>query len=367
MHTLRSASFFSGAMGLDLGMERAGIETVMACEFDSAPQNTIRLNRPELPLLGDIWDHSADDIRSIAGTFDVVTGGPPCQSLSTIGARRGFEDSRGSAFLRYIEVIRDLQPTYAVIENVRGLLSMSAGGEYDRKGGAIALVADLLEDAGYEVSFNLYNAANFGVPQTRERVIIIASRAGKVAHLSPTHSDDESFGLPAWRTVRETFAEMPAHTPDFIPFPERRLKFHRMLKPGQNWRNLPAEHQREAMGKALDQGGGKTGFYRRLAWDRPSTTLVTHPAMPATDLCHPGEDRPLSIQEYKRIQQFPDEWEITGSLIRQYRQVGNAVPVGLGEAVGRAIVAHARGESLPIPDGFRFSRYRGTSESDLRR
>lgn len=89
---------------------------------------------------------------------------------------------------------------------------------------------------------------------------------------------------------------------------------------------------------------------------------MTAPNMPATDICHPEENRPLSIQEYKRIQMFPDDWQLGGKIIDQYRQVGNAVPVGLGEAVGRAILAHMAGDEIQPPAGFPFSRYKGTDE-----
>lgn len=362
---MKALSFFSGAMGLDLGLEQAGISTVLACESDKWARETITKNRPDIPLLGDIWKYEASEIRSLAGLstgeeVDIIAGGPPCQAFSTAGARRGFSDDRGNVFLKFLSVISELRPKYAVIENVRGLLSMPIA-ESQAKHGAIRLVAHTLREAGYSVTFNLYNAANFGTPQLRERVVIIASRDGQpVQYLSPTHG----FGLLPWRTVRETIASLPyAH--DFIPFPERRLKYFRMLGPGQYWRNLPPEIQREAMGKSYDLGGGRTGFFRRLAWDRPSPTLVTHPAMPATDLGHPVEDRPLSVQEYKRLQQFPDSWHIAGSVLHQYKQIGNAVPVGLGAAIGRTIMAHEEGTTLPIPDGFRFSRYTLTSDKDI--
>jgi DNA (cytosine-5)-methyltransferase 1 len=115
------------------------------------------------------------------------------------------------------------------------------------------------------------------------------------------------------------------------------------------------------MGKSYYLGGGKTGFLRRLAWDRPSPTLVTHPAMPATDLAHPEENRPLSIQEYKRIQEFPDNWLLAGSLIQQYKQVGNAVPVSLGFAVGNLIVNLINGIEVVQFDNFDFSRYCNTN------
>ena len=137
-----------------------------------------------------------------------------------------------------------------------------------------------------------------------------------------------------------------------------------MLKPGQNWRGLPLDIQPLAMGKSFNSGGGRTGFFRRLAWDRPSPTLVTHPAMPATDLCHPEEHRPLSIQEYKRIQQIPDSWDLAGKLIDQYRQIGNAVPAGLGVAVGRLLLTAMDGKEQSPPINFKFSRYVNTSHAD---
>jgi DNA (cytosine-5)-methyltransferase 1 len=135
-----------------------------------------------------------------------------------------------------------------------------------------------------------------------------------------------------------------------------------MLGPGQYWKHLPIELQKEALGNSFYSGGGKTGFLRRLAWDKPSCTLVTIPNMPATDICHPVEDRPISVQEYKRVQQFPDHWEICGPVVEQYRQVGNAVPVGLGEAIGKSILAHMKGKPAIPPEGFPFSRYKATDE-----
>ena len=135
-----------------------------------------------------------------------------------------------------------------------------------------------------------------------------------------------------------------------------------MLKEGQYWKDLPPDMQVEAMGSKLSLGGGKTGFFRRLNFSRPSPTLVTNPAMPATDLCHPIENRPLSVEEYGRIQEFPDDWEICGPILEQYKQIGNAVPIKLGEAIARTILADMRSERLPIFDGFPYSRYRDTND-----
>ena len=382
MPKLKALSFFSGAMGLDQGLEKAGIHLLLACEIDKASRRTITANRPEIGLLADIWKYSSADIREAAGlkssdVIDIIVGGPPCQAFSTAGARRGFEDDRGNAFLRYIDIILELQPKYAVIENVRGLLSApmihtphsERGPDWkpapeERSGGALHHVLNMLRAGGYEVTFNLYNAANFGVPQSRERVILICSRDGsKVPHLFPTHSQDESFGLPKWRTLREALNGLDPKAGDHAEFPEDRLRYYRLLTSGQYWKHLPAHLHREALGNSLDSGGGKTGFLRRLDWNKPSCTLVTSPTMPATDIGHPEENRPLSIQEYKRIQQFPDEWIVCGSLTDQYKQIGNAVPVGLGEAVGKAILAHMSKKGGTPPHNFPFSRYKGTNES----
>lgn len=376
---IRALSFFSGAMGLDLGLEKAGIEMLLACEVDKACRRTITANKPEIGLIGDIWKYDSEQIREFAGLkpddeIDVIVGGPPCQAFSTAGARRGFQDERGNAFLRYIELITQLKPKYAVIENVRGLLSAPmvhtphservAGWTpepEEKPGGALFHILRLLRKAGYGVSFNLYNAANFGVPQSRERVILLCSRDGKeLPHLNPTHSEDSTFGLPNWVSLREAFEGLDDSNCDHESFPEDRLKFYKLLKSGQYWKHLPEKLHREAMGGSLDSGGGKTGFYRRLAWDKPSCTLVTSPIMPATDICHPEKNRPISVQEYKRIQQFPDEWIVCGSIADQYKQLGNAVPVGLGEAIGKAIIAHMKGKDLSPPTGFKFSRYRNT-------
>lgn len=375
-------SFFTGAMGLDLGIEKAGFKTLLACEVDKASRKTIARNKPEMALIGDIRDYSANEIREKAGLtngddIDLIIGGPPCQAFSTAGKRKGFEDERGNVFLTFIDRILELRPKYAVIENVRGILSAplshrphnQRGEQYDElklselKGGALLNIINTLRDNGYGVSFNLYNAANFGTPQKRERVIIIASRTGeKLPYLTPTHSENGEFGLPKWNNFRNAVQNINSNSENHVNFPEKRLKYYRMLGPGQYWKNLPLDIQKEAMGKSFYSGGGKTGFLRRLAWDKPSPTLVTHPAMPATDLAHPEKNRPLTVEEYKRVQQFPDDWIIEGSLIEQYRQIGNAVPVGLGKAVGKTILNHINGVTNKKYIGFKYSRYNKTDD-----
>lgn len=372
-------SFFSGAMGLDIGMRRGGIEALLASEIDKKSRRTINLNAPQMALIGDINSYEADEILKMARIprergVDVMFGGPPCQAFSTAGARRGLNDERGNVFLRYIDLASQIRPRYLVIENVRGLLSAAypcGGSSRPVKGGAFHVILDRLKEAGYEVSFELYNAANFGAPQIRERMVLIGKLGGgKVAHLSPTHCNDPAWGLPAWRTLEDAFEGMDKSQCHHVDFPQKRLKFYRMLKEGQYWRDLPKEHLREAMGSKLEMSGGKTGFYRRLSMSKPSPTLVTNPAMPATDLCHPFEDRPLSVEEYAKIQEFPDDWKICGNILDKYRQIGNAVPIRLGEAIAKTIIADMAGGDKKGNgrefEGFRHSRYRMTSESSWR-
>lgn len=362
-------SFFSGAMGLDLGMEKAGIHALLACEFDKNCRRTISANRPDIALIGDIRKYTADQVMEMAKIpkdheIDLIFGGPPCQAFSTAGNRKGFEDDRGNVFLTYINLILELRPRYVAIENVRGLLSAPYVIEGEtRKGGALLHIIKCLSENGYALSFNLYNAANFGASQIRERVVILGSRDGKrPPYLTPTNSSDGSFGLPLWKTLGEALDGLPREGQHFVQFPEERLKYYRMLNQGQYWKNLPIEVQKEAMGKSYELPGGKTGFYRRLSFDKPSPTLVTTPTMPATDLCHPIEDRPLSVEEYRRIQGFPDDWIICGNIMDQYKQIGNAVPVPLGEAIGKTILNEFNGMPAKQFTGFRYSRYHDTDE-----
>jgi len=371
-------SFFSGAMGLDIGLEQAGIETLLACEMEPSARRTILTNRPNIALIGNLLNYSSDEIMDFAGVpkgkeVDLIVGGPPCQAFSTAGKRAAFNDKRGNVFLRYVETILQIKPKFAVIENVRGLLSACLEHvpheertktfglrKNEKPGSALLKVIELLERGGYGVSFNLYNAANFGTPQSRERVVLLCSRDGqKLPFLSPTHHEAGKYGLQPWRTFEDAVKELPK-SKNFIPFPEKRLKYYRLLKPGQYWKDLPSDMQKAAMGNSYYSGGGKTGFLRRLAWDKPSPTLVTHPAMPATDLAHPVENRPLTVEEYKRIQEFPDDYIICGSLIEQYKQIGNAVPVGLGRAIGHSIICHLNGKKTKQIEGFEFSRYKNT-------
>lgn len=356
---MRYASFFTGAMGMDLGFEQAGFTCVFANEIDKVACRTVRANRPDLNLFeGDVRSLTSEIVLAAIDprSVDVVIGGPPCQAFSTAGRRLGLNDERGNVFLHFLDLAIGLRPTVIVIENVRGLLSAplvhrphSERGfgfpplsPTELRGGALAHILQKLKASGFDVSFELYDTANFGVPQRRERFVLFASRIGRVPALHPTHGQFE-IGNHRWVTFADAVAEMPPHH-EASKLRDKQKRYVQYLHPGQNWRNLPESLQREALGKSYECSGGRTGFLRRVAWDKPSPTLVTSPTMPATLLAHPVEDRPLSVQEYARLQTFPDHWVFEGTLAQRYRQIGNAVPVAFGKAVALHLLRFMNGE-----------------------
>ncbi|WP_291426770.1 DNA cytosine methyltransferase [Deinococcus sp.] len=365
-------SLFSGAGGLDLGLEAAGFQTVAAVEVDKAARATIRHNAVRrghsIFVAEDVTQISAEDILQAGGlergAVTLLSGGPPCQPFSTAGKRQALNDPRGSLFRDYLRLIEGIQPRFFIMENVRGLLSATLrhrpiseryGGPLlpeEERGSAFAVILAEFERIGYSFTYGLLNAADYGTPQTRERVVILGSRDHEPLHLpAPIHSKDGR-NLPPWVTLRQGLEGLHDPEPQFQSYSESRLKYLRLVPEGGNWRSLPPEVLPEAMGGAYTSGGGKVGFYRRLAWDRPSPTVTTSPAQKATDMCHPAYDRPLSVREAARLQGFPDDWEFMGSLSDQYRQIGNAVPVQLGMALGVSLLATLRGEVAISPQMF---------------
>lgn len=355
---MKVVSLFSGAMGLDLGLEAAGHEVVVAVETDKTAVATIRLNRPDLPVIArPIEEVKTSEILAAAGLKAgdefIVVGGPCCQAFSTVGKRESLGDPRGNLFLEFVRVVRQARPTFFLMENVRGLLSAAERHrplklrgpghppleEDELLGSAFAKVVTEFRKLGYYTVFDVLNAADYGTPQKRERFIALGSRDGHpVAMPLRSNNEEGSDGLSSWVTLRQTLNSAPAtEPPQFEKLNAIQQRFLPMIPAGGDWRSLPEELKREAMGKALDSWGGRTGFLRRLAWDRPAPSLVTTPTARATLLGHPVENRPLSTFEYARIQEFPLGWKFVGPVSAIYRQIGNAVPVGLGRALGQAL------------------------------
>ncbi len=353
-------SLFSGAMGFDLGLEQAGFEVKTCVEMNKLACQTIRANT-DIPVIeDDINQVSAERIYEKAGLGKgevfLVAGGPPCQAFSTAGKRRSLDDFRGNVITNFLRVVDELAPPYFILENVRGILSAALNfvpeiyeAEYQQvvqeKGSVVYFLGQEFAKLGYNISFGLFNSANYGVPQVRERLLMFGSKTQRIPLPSPTHTRSGDETGESWTTIQQAFEGLTGC--DFVKMPEKTARYLAYLGEGQNWRDLPTELQCVAMGKSFELVGGKTGFYRRLAFDKPSPTLVTSPTMPATMLCHPKEMRPLSVQEYARIQQFPDHWQFQGKILDIYKQIGNAVPVGLGYVAGKTVIDFHEGNYDP--------------------
>jgi len=351
MAKLPVISLFSGAMGLDLGLEKAGFEVRVAVENDPIAAETIRRNKPTLPIIEkDIRDVSSAEILEAAGLKrnepTLVAGGPCCQAFSTAGKRGSLSDDRGNLFLHFIRIVKDTQPDFFLIENVKGLLSAAIKHRPLKErtpehpplkweellGSAFVEVAKTVASIGGITLFDVVNSSELGAPQNRERVILLGSPKSLMPML-PTQRMESL-------TLRDTIADMlDGHDHQYPQLSPKYHKYMPKIPPGGNWKSLPKDEQCEAIGKgAFESWGGRTGFLRRLAWDKPSPTLVGAPNGRATMMIHPEQDRVLSIQEYKRIQEFPEDWEIHGSLTSQYQQIGNAVPVRMAQTLGEKII-----------------------------
>jgi DNA (cytosine-5)-methyltransferase 1 len=363
-HSYPVISLFSGAMGLDLGLNQAGLRVAVSQDIDPWCIETIRKNQ-HLAVEGDIGELVSQDpkcefLLSASGvkrkSVFAVVGGPPCQSFSTAGKRLGVSDERGQLYQQFIKVVKAIKPRFFVMENVKGLASMpSIPGDKD----STPVLEDILSNfhkIGYKTIHGVLDAVHYGTPQFRERLVIIGSRDGEDIFLPlPSHFPKHQNPEMRWKTLSDAIngLEIVGECAKFSP---NIMKYLAQLPEGGNWKNLPKDIVEEAMGGAFHSGGGKVGFYRRLNSKEPSPTLVTSPIQKATMLCHPTDLRPLSVREYARIQQFPDDWKIEGKTSDCYRQIGNAVPIPLGRAIGQMLKAVALGNAQ-----IHAKRMRGTS------
>lgn len=362
-------SLFSGAMGLDIGLARAGLNIVIGQDFDKSCVETMQANGHEV-LCGDIREIKAPDLLAETGMKVgepfLICGGPPCQPFSTAGKRLGINDPRGSLFMDFIRMIDYIKPRFFVMENVKGIISSPLkhvpieerdGSDPEQQLGTVLdVILNEFNKLNYKTVYGVLDAVNYGVPQFRERFVLIGSRDNEDIFLPvPTHFAVHQNEKYKWQSLSSAIRDIEDAPGICESFSQERLKYLRLVPEGGNWRNLPKKMIEEAMGGAYRSGGGKVGFYRRLSYSEPCPTLVTSPVQKATMMCHPTQDRPLSIREYARIQQFPEEWVFTGTVASQYRQIGNAVPVGLAEQIGKAIIAAADNTAV-----VKTKRFRGT-------
>jgi DNA (cytosine-5)-methyltransferase 1 len=373
-------SLFSGAMGLDIGLDQTGRFKLLACvEKEKAFCETIRANIAGGRLPKELMVFHADmslldpqEVLSAVGLkpgeLDVLVGGPPCQSFSTAGRRGSIEDPRGTLLWDFLRFVEFMQPKMFLMENVRGLLSAALKHrplaerppkkgppltDDEQAGSVVRLFAeDLKRSGGYHLDCFEVNAVNYGAPQLRERALFIGNRYNaKVDFPNPTHGRpaetssekadlfDTAPSLKPWATLRDALDRVTNSGEIIMDFSPRKKAYLEKIPAGSNWRSLPLSVQQESMGKAWHAKGGRSGWWRRLTLDLPCPTLVTMPNHASTSLCHPTETRALSIKEYAAIQEFPSDWTICGTTTQQYAQVGNAVPVRLGFVAGQVLAA----------------------------
>lgn len=340
--SLRVLSLFSGAGGMDLGLEQAGFEPIASLELDAKARETLRLNRPDWP----IWEDG--DVIAAAetlqpsyfglapGELDLIAGGPPCQPFSAAGqwaagGRLGMNDERADTVHALLDLFERFQPKMVLLENVQGFLAgkNSALPEIERR------VTEVNEIYGlnYMLQWQVINAADFGVPQNRKRAItVIHAEDTEWTWPDLTH---ESEPITAWDALHDLEED-----PSSLPVLQGKWSHLLASIPeGYNYQWLTSE------GGGEEIFGYRTRYWNfllKLAKDRPSWTLPALPG-PSAGPFH-WDNRPLSIRERMRLQSFPDDWVLAGGFRDQVKLVGNATPPLLAELLGRRAAASLLGK-----------------------
>ena len=352
---LTGLSFFSGAGGLLLGFQRAGFDILAAFDRRTVVSKNHVVNFPNVPYYQqDIMEATADDVRALIGgrSVDVVFGGPPCQGFSIFGKRRFVttrghrpeDDPRNQLTLKYISLAIGLRPRMILMENVKGLLSTPLG---DRL--YLDEVLSMLGAAGYTVEFRLVNSADYGVPQLRERVLLVAMLPG-IEFLWPKikfFANPKSWQRP-YLTVGDVIADLqdPATISEefsHLPMEHKTLVVERYKLIPEGGR-LPDSQLPDHLKKGYRSDSVKnfSHVYRRLDRNKPATTMVPgHNAFPV----HPVLHRTLTVREAARIQTFPDWMRFVGTRQQQCTLVGNAVPPLLAEVFAQAVVKSLKGNA----------------------
>lgn len=338
---------YCGCGGLSLGLVSAGHRSKLAIDRWPAAVETFRRN---------IGNHVHESDMAVAHPLpdcDLIAGGPPCQGFSSAGLRQQ-GDTRNSHVRDFAAIIAEYRPKAFIFENVEGFLT-AGNGTYVRH-----LLAPTIA-AGYSIHLRKVNAANFGVPQHRKRVIAVGGLGFDPGFPAFTH---QAFGAPGAglarvgckpaHTVGESILDLPEASTEapgvptghwFRPLAGDDLARARLLEPGQTMRDLPEElwhrsYRRRALRRVMDgtpteKRGGPPAGVRRLRADEPSKAIT---GGSLHDFLHPSEDRSLTLREAARLQTFPDEFDFVGSQAERIQMVGNSVPPGMAETVGRSLL-----------------------------
>jgi DNA (cytosine-5)-methyltransferase 1 len=346
---------FSGAGGLSLGAIMAGVDVRLAIEKDKYAAETYIYNHPRTAMINtDIRNVKKIDVKVKKGSIKLLFGGPPCQGFSTSNQRtRNKENEANWLFKEFIRLAKTWEPDWIIFENVRGIV------ETERKF-FLEIIIKSFEKIGYICSWKVLKASDFGIPQTRSRFFLIASKQGYRLDIPDTRKDNASVA------VKEAIEDLPSlksgANMDFMNYTgdptsdyirqlrgnlsgctghlvtrnsELVLKRYNYIPAGGNWEDIPED----LMKNYKDKNRCHTGIYHRLHPDSPSVTIGNYrKAM----LIHPWENRGLSVREAARIQSFPDTYEFRGSIGFQQQQVSNAVPPLLAKEVFKLIVETGR-------------------------
>lgn len=340
---------FSGAGGLSLGAVNAGIDVKYAIEKDQFAAETYKVNHPQTIVINKDISLVSENELYLSTHPLILFGGPPCQGFSTSNRRtRNGENPKNWLYKEFVRFILFLAPEIIVFENVGGLVNIESGR-------FVKYIIQDFENLGYEVTVNLLNSADFGVPQYRKRLFIIGSKQGhRISIKIPTN--------PKLVTVKEAIYDLPilenGASIDLLPYSagsaseyayylrgdlaqisgnlvtrssDLIIERYKYINQGENWRAIP----RELMHNYKDRTRCHTGIYYRLREDEPSKVIGN---FRKNMLIHPTQNRGLSIREAARIQSFPDQFQFIGNLGLKQQQIGDAVPPLLAERVFNAIL-----------------------------
>lgn len=362
---LKVIDLFSGVGGLSYGFAHDdNFEIIAANEILPNMAKAYSLNHPTAKVYTeDIKDFNAakieKDLNIKPSEIDIIVGGPPCQAYSTVG-KRLIDDPRGKLFQEYYRVLKEFNPKLFLFENVRGLLSMQ-GGEL------LKTIISLFESLGYKVQYKLLNAADYGAPQIRERVVIIGSKLkNEFQYPGPTHYNRNektnlfNQKLKPYLTLEEAISDLPfiksneasfeySSEPqnDFQKFMRKnapiKVMDHNSPKNNENivkiMELLPDGGTPEDLPEELRPTSGFKNTYSRLWWKRPAPTITRNLSTPSSSRCiHPKAPRPLTTREGARIQCFPDDYQFFGSRGDRNLQIGNAVPTFLSTSIAKSIL-----------------------------
>jgi len=348
---------FAGAGGLSHGFyKNSKFKILAANEIEKDMAATYQLNHPNVKVYNkDIKDFSFKDLKEDLNInkkdVDVIIGGPPCQAFSTVG-KRLLEDPRGKLFQEFFRLVQEIEPKIFLFENVKGLISMD-------KGNLLKHIISLFESIGYFVEYKILNSLNYGVPQSRERVIIVGTHQKGIFKFPETTHCNNTTTKENFLTLKDAISDLPSlgnNDEANEYFIEPQNDFQKKMR--ENTDKL-TDHSSPKNGiklinlmKALPDGGSpedlpldlrpKSGFkntYCRLWWEQPSTTITRNFGTPSSSRCiHPRDPRPLSTREGARIQTFPDTYRFVGSKTSKNLQIGNAVPPKLSEHLAKSIL-----------------------------